>query len=773
MNGIGSKMIRRDARVRATGEVKYTEDFVIPGMLHAVLVRSPLASARIVKIDTTAAKESDGVVCVLTGIDITDRCYGSYLKDQQILASDVVRFVGDPVAMIAATSLAAAKIAAALVQVELDPLPRVFDLVEASSKDSPSVHGNKDNIIDTVEISRGDVKTAFAGAHAVVTTAVETHRVYQGYLEPRVAIAMPKTPGLSIILTTQQPYGVRLEIAQLFDIPIGDVEVLAPALGGGFGGKLHLGLAPQVAAMALATGSPVRIVCERSEDFSTANPRENSIVELSSAVDTGGNILARTCNILLDAGAYAYDTPILNSMAAFYGTGPYGIDSINIKAHAVYSNTCPTGSFRGPTGPQMVFAVETHIDEIAKKLNMDSTEVRRRNFIRKGERGPTGDLMPNETTVEKCMDAVLERLDTFRADAPARSSSDKRLRGYGYACAWWSTLGTPSSASIEMHEDGSATLSTGGTEIGTGTISTTLPEIVASELGISLDRIALRSGSTRDAPFESGSRGSRTLYATGNAALIAVREVVAQIKAEASLLLNASPEDIVLRNARVELSGLARQSTGANESADRSTFSLPLAEVVVSAKMRSGPVVATGRYRAPLTKLQGSTLDNARFARLGDATFHCHGVEIALDEQTGVVEVLRYIAVHEVGKILNPVGARSQVEGGIVQGIGYALTENLQIDENGVVLNDNFHDYRMLTIADTPQSIETVFIESHESATGPFGAKGLGEPPIILPAAAIGSAIREILGSQPMKLPFDPASIADFAEASRKRGLQG
>ncbi|HIF81939.1 MAG TPA: hypothetical protein EYQ05_15555 [Gammaproteobacteria bacterium] len=769
MTGIGSKMIRRDARVRATGEVKFTEDFIVPGKLHTVLVRSPLASARIVNIDTAAAEEMEGVVCVLTSKDVTDRCYGNYLQDQQILASGVVRFVGDPVAMVAATSLPAARKAAAHVHIELDPLPRALDLTAAVSDDSPTVHGQKDNILDSVEISRGEVEAAFLEAHAIVTTRVETHRVYHGYLEPRAVIAIPKSSGLSIIMSTQQPYGVRIEIAQLFDLPIGNVEVLVPAIGGGFGGKLHLGLAPQAVAMALATGKPVQIICERAEDFCTGNPRENSIVELSSAVDAQGRLLGRRCDLLLDSGAYAFDTPILNSMAAFYATGPYEVENINVKARAVYSNTCPTGSMRGPTGPQMVYAVETHIDDIAGELNMDPAEVRRRNFIREGERGPMGELMQAETTAETCMDTVLKRLDSFRADAAQGDLSDPRPRGYGYACAWWSTMGTPSSATIELHEDGSATLSSGGTEIGTGVISTTLPEIVAAELGISSDRVALRSGSTRDAPFESGSRGSRTLFATGNAVLIAARDVVSQIKAEASLLLNLPADSLVLQNGRVEIADLKDLTAGIDESSDIPNSSLPLAEVVVSAKMRSGPVVATGRYRAAYPLLEGSTLDNARFPGLGEPTFHCHGVEIALDEETGRIEVLRYVAVHEAGKILNPVGARSQIEGGIAQGIGYALTENLQVDENGAVRNDNFHDYRMLTIADAPMSIETIFIETHESATGPFGARGLGEPPVILPAAAIGSAIRDILGSQPTKLPFDAASMASFVETTGAR----
>ena len=241
------------------------------------------------------------------------------------------------------------------------------------------------------------------------------------------------------------------------------------------------------------------------------------------------------------------------------------------------------------------------------------------------------------------------------------------------------------------------------------------------------------------------------MFSTGNATLRAVNEVVTQLKEEASEILGVPAESLTLRNGRVE--GVIP-----------SNASLPLAEVVASAKMRNGPVVASARYKARPSEIDGSTLENARVARLGEATFHCHGVEIALDEATGRIEVLRYVAVHDVGRILNPLAARGQVEGGVVQGIGYALYENLETDARGVVRNDNFHDYRIPTIADVPKSIETIFIETNQSATGPFGAKGIGEPPVIIPAAAIGSALRDILGRQPMRLPFDATSMADFLE---------
>ena len=737
---IGAQLIRRDAAERLTGHTTYTEDIRLPGMLYGVLVQSPVAAGQLRGINVDRAVALDGVVKVLTAEDVTDRRYGNYVKDQPIFARERVRFVGEPVAMVAATSLALARRAAAMVEVHIEATTPVVDLHEALTSTEVLVHDRDTNVIEDVHISRGDVDAVFATAHAVVHTEIESHRAHQAYLEPRAVTAAPAPGGFSLIMSTQQPFGVRAQLAELFELPTGAIEVKVPAIGGGFGGKLHLLFAPQAAAMTLATGRPVQLVCSRAEDMVTGTPRENSIVRMSSAVDESGRILARRCDVVLDAGAYAMDTPVLTSMAAFYATGPYRIDTLDIRGRAVYTNTCPTGSFRGPSGPQMVYAAEAQIEDIAQRLGLDPAEVRRRNFLGEGDRGPTGELITLRGTTDECMRVVENRLQQWRqADV---APGDHRRRGYGFACAWWSTLGTPSAATVELHEDGTATLSSGGTEIGTGAISTALPSMVAEELGLRPDRVVLKSGSTRESPYDSGSRGSRTMFATGNATVLAARAVAEQIRNEASRLLEVDPADLVLREGRVEVKGDPESG-------------MTIAEVSASAHLHSGPVVATGRYRAELAPVEGSELRGARFLRLGEPTFHCHGVEIALDEETGRVDVLNFIAVHDVGRVVNPVGARGQVEGGVVQGIGYALTEHLRTNDLGVIVNANFHDYRLPTIADVPPNIETVFIETNRSHTGPFGAKGLGEPPVILPAAAIGSALRDLLGVQPYHLPLD------------------
>jgi CO/xanthine dehydrogenase Mo-binding subunit len=748
-------MLRLDAADRLAGRARYTDDLSPPGMLTLAFVRSPIPAGRIRGVAVDAAAGMDGVVRVLTAADLPDRLYGNTLPDQPILAREVVRYVGEPVAMVAATSRAAAAAAVRAVVLDIEPLPAAIRLEQAMAADAPQIHAGRANVLDTVRIARGDAAAVIADSPHVTTTRVETQRAYQGYLEPRGALAIPADGGLEIVMGSQQPYEVRTVLAGLFDIPLGRIDVRVPAVGGGFGGKLHQGFAPHVAAMALATGRPVKYVCSRDEDMLSANPRENGTVELVSAAADDGRLLALRADVVLDSGAYALDMLGVNAMAAFFASGPYAIEHLDVTARGVYTNTSPTGSYRGPSGPQTVLAIESHLDEVAATLGLDPADVRRRNFIATGERGPAGELITADVTLERCLDTVRERLAAFR-DERARRPADGRRRGYGYACAWWSTLGTPSAATVEMLDDGTAALSTGGAEIGTGAISTALPAIVADVLGIEPADVSLIAGSTARSPFDAGSRGSRTLFANGNATLRAAREVAQILLDEASERLEIDARDLVLRDGRI----VARDAPGT---------SLPLGDVARSARLRSGPAIATARYRAALTSLEGSRLENARAPRLGEPTFHCHGAEIALDEETGRIEVERYVAVQDIGEVLNPTGAIGQVEGGVLQGIGYALLEDLRLDDRGAVATTNLHDYRMPTIADIPESIETILIDGTTAPTGPCGAKGIGEPPVIVPAAAIASALRDITGRSPARLPLDAPTVIEHIQGGLRQ----
>ncbi|MFI0418710.1 xanthine dehydrogenase family protein molybdopterin-binding subunit [Spongiactinospora sp. 9N601] len=749
MTLLGSALHRPDSAAKADGSARYTEDFQPDGLLHCAVVRSPLASARILGVDTARAADVPGVVRILTAADLPDRRWGTVIRDQPVLARDVVRFAGEPIALIAAESKAAANQAAELVELRLDPLPASVTMADALREDAWPVHEGQPNRREAARIRRGDVDACMLDAPFVVTTRIESHRVHQGYIEPRATLAEPDgAGGIAVTTASQAPFVVRQGLAALLDLPMSKISVRVPALGGGFGGKLHLGLAPLAAVTCLATGRPVRVVCSRAEDMRAGNPRENSIVELTSAVDRSGRILARRAVAYLDSGAYAFDTPMIASIAALMGTGPYRVDAIDLAAVPVATNTCPTGSFRGPSGPQMVYAVETHMNEIAAATGLSPTEVRRRNLLRSGDRGPSGELLP-DVTMGECLELAARRLEEWRRDEPTPGRG--RRRGYGLACAWWLTSGAPAGATVTMNEDGTATVTTGGTEIGTGAVVVGVAALVADTLGLPLERVTVRSGSTDVGPYDSGSKGSRTLFGVGNAALMAAEAVAGQLRDEAAEQLEAAPEDLVLADGRVGVRGLPQASVA-------------LADLVVGAINRTGPVVGTGRFRGAPVPLEGSVLDGMRFDAFNEATFHCHAAEIELDPETGRIEVLRYLAVHEIGTVLNPDGARGQVEGGVVQGLGYALSEVLDVGADGTVRNADLVDYRLPTIADVPRQIETVFVAGHPGPSGPRGAKGIGEAPVIIPAAAIGAALRDILGDQPRALPFDPIRVAAFLD---------
>jgi CO/xanthine dehydrogenase Mo-binding subunit len=747
---------RPDAANKTSGAALYTEDIRREGMLFATTVRSPLAAARIVRVGVDAARAGDGVHAVLTADDLPDRRWGTIIQDQPILARDVVRFAGEPIALIAAETPAAAHAAAALVELELEPTEPVVGIAAAFEDGAPEVIPGRPNVGPVARVQRGDVDTAFHEAAHVVRTRIESGRVYQGYIEPRATLAEPGPDGGIIVTTTSQaPFVVRAGLASLLDLPMSKVVVKVPVLGGGFGGKLHLGLAPLAAVLCRATGRPVRIVATREEDMHACNPRQNSVVALESAVDADGLILARRSRVWLDAGAYAFDTPAIASLATLLATGPYRAPAVDLQTWPVYTNTCPTGSARAPSGPEVVYAYETHIAEIADAVGLDAVEVRRRNVLRSGDRGPTGELL-NDVAIEDCLDAVTDRIEQWRRESEGTSPR----RGYGIACGWWTTTGMPSAATVAMNEDGTVMLSTGATEIGTGAIVTGVTSIAAKELGVRAEDIRLVSADTGDTPYDSGSKGSRSLYGPGNAVLQASREAAKLLREEAAEQLEASPDDIVLANGSASVRG------------DPSGPSLPIAKVVQGALNRTGPIIGAGRFKAPAVMLEGSKLEGLFFASLNEATWGAHGVELELDEETGRIRVLRYVAAHDTGPLLNPTGARGQIEGGVVQGLGQALTEVMDVGADGVVRNANFVDYRLPTIVDAPRSIETVMIESHPAATGPLGVKGVGEPPVILPPAAVGAAIRDLLGAQPMRLPVDAISVSEFLDTLAKPVLE-
>lgn len=745
-----SDHVRLDAEAKARGRVRYTEDLHPPGMLHGVVVRSGHAAAVLRAVDVSAAARAPGVVAALGPGDVPAERFGDIVHDEPLLAQGRVHYVGEPVALIAAETLSAARAAAALVTIDYEPVAAAVTLDGALAQGAPEVHPGVPNVGEGAAVRRGDLERAFAEAHAVIETTIRSQRVNHGYIELRSALAEVEPDGrLVVTMPSQAPYAVRKTLARVFGLPLTSVTVRVPAFGGGFGGKLHDGMAPYAAALALASGRPVRVVCSREEELQAANPRENATVTMRSAVAADGRILGRRSVTHLDSGAYAIDTPLIQSLAALHCSGPYDIAAVEGIAIPVATNTQGTGSFRAPTGPELCFAYESHMDDIAERLGLDRVELRRRNLMRTGSRAPSGQVVqtPAAEAALLNIEAIMAAWRASEAELPA----GPWRRGYGVACTWYYTARGPSGANLRVNEDGTVSVHTGATEIGTGAVVAGLRALVAEDLGLRPQDVMLVSGDTDHAPADMGSEGSRTLYGAGNAALRAAAEARRILAETVSDEFEANPDDIVFSEGRVAVAGSPGRS-------------MSIAEAAAAATIRTGPVVGSGRFMNLPWDYDPEAIKQLKVPAFNDPGFHCHAAEIAVDEELGTLKILRYAAVHDTGTVIYRPGVMGQLEGGIVQGIGYALYEEILVDAQGFTRNPNLVDYRLPTVADIPEELTIVTLEDFPSSRGPRGAKGVAESPILLPAATLASAVRDAVGARVTELPLTAERIADALE---------
>lgn len=733
---------RPDAAAKIRGTAPYTADSLPAGTLHVAVVRSTVARGRVTHLDLDFARSMPEVVAVIGPADVPSALFGDVEPDEPVLASDDVRYLGQPIALVAAETRLAADRAAAHVSVEYERLPPVVTLESAIAADAPQVRAGQPNILEPSRLSRGDVKGAFArGDVVVVETTVRTQRANQGYIELRAALAELDHEGrLVITATTQAPFQVRAALARLFDLPLHGVLVRVPAFGGGFGGKLHAGMAPYAAAVTMITRRPSLVICPRDADLQASNPRESSIVTMRSAVTHDGIVVGREVTGYFDSGAYVVDTPYITSMGALQATGPYSIDAVSCAIHAVSTNLQPTGSFRSPSGPQMAFANERHMDDIARRLGKDRLQLRRANFMVDGSRGPTGQFLVSPP-IEECLDAVERQLDAWRAQAAEEPSREGVVQGFASACSWWFTAPGSSSLSVRLEVDGGITVMTGATEIGTGAVVSGVRNLVADAFGVEPMSVRVVTGST-DLPEDFGSEGSRTLYGSGNAALSAA----AQLRAVLAESMEVSPHDLELRDGHVGVVG------------DPESLR-PLGDVVADAQAASGGLIASGRFQASPVAYDPDTADSMLIPNFHEPTFHCQGAWVEVDRDLGQVRVRKYVAAHDVGAVIDPVGLIGQVQGGVVQGLGYALFEDVVTDAEGLTLNANLADYRMPTAGDVPEEIVVIPVTTRPSSEGPRGAKGIGEAPVILPAAVVAAAVEDATSLPLYQLPLVPARV--------------
>ncbi|MDR7422247.1 MAG: xanthine dehydrogenase family protein molybdopterin-binding subunit [Armatimonadota bacterium] len=743
---IGRSVPRLDGFHKATGRFAYGTDVVVAGMLHGRVARSPYPHARIRAIDTSAALATPGVVAVVTGRDLPERRFGALVKDETVLAVDVVRYVGQPVAAVAALAVEAAIEAAARIAVEYDPLPAVDTPEAALRAGAPLVHEawttyvahpqliRAGNVCGAATIAKGDPSRGLADADHVFEDVFTTEPVHQAYLEPRVAIAAWEPPGvLTVHSNTQLPFEAQTVLADLLGIPPGRVRVITTGIGGAFGGKLRVGVEHIAAVLAQRVGRPVRIVLTMAEEFAAAYPRHAMRITLRTGVRRDGTIVAKEAHALLDAGAFGGSSPGLPSVATLVLAGPYRIPHLSIEATSVYTHKQNFGSYRAPTGPQCAFAVESQMDMIARRLRLDPLEFRLRNIVRDGDEGPSGQVFGKVS-----LEAALRKA----AAAIGWGHRRQPHHGKGLACSWWTTTGGPSAVYARLHADGTATLATGCAEIGTGAL-TAVAQIFADDLGLPVENVTLISADTLATPYDHGAQGSRSTFAVGNAARAAAADIRRQVLGLAAEVLEARVSDLDLRDGRVYVRGTPSRQ-------------VELGDVVRLAMQRHGGLVSSGTFVAPATPYKTDCVSGHFYPAFHAPSFHAHAAEVVVDPETGTVRALRYVVAQDVGKAINPRLIEGQIEGGVVQGLGQALRERIAY-QGAYPLVHNFSDYALPRCGDVPQ-ITSILIEE-PSDSGPHGARGVGEPPIITPPAAIANAVHDAVGARVTDLPLSPERV--------------
>ncbi len=737
--------IRPDGKEKVTGTGRYTADLTLPGQLVAKFRYTDHTHARILRIDTSKARVLPGVLAVVTHEDVPDVLYGGMVQDRRLFAKDTVRFEGDIVAGVAATTAEIAEQAAALIEIEYEPLPVVTDFEAALADDAPLVHpewesyqgdeslGRDRNTLGYSTIVQGDADAAMATADVVVQGRYVTDPVQGVPIEPRAVVAQWQGDKVTVWTSTQVPYAARAGVAHTLQIPESHVRVVVPLLGGGFGAKCDFHFEGHVAALARAARRPVKLVFSRREEFfAVGHRREGMVIELQTGARADGTLVAHKARLVLDKGAYCGEGGFFAQMAAMHALGPYEHEAVFVESSLVYSNNQPSSSIRAPTAPQVCWALEQHLDELAAALGIDPVELRRRTLIEEGSVTATGQVLERiamKETLEKAVELI-----GYGQELPA----DEAI---GVACGWWPCFAANSGAYVKLNPDGTGTIVTGAQENGTGAVMA-MPTYAAEQLGMRPEDFSILYQDTDAAPWDMGSCGSQTTFNSGRAVIAAAVEVREQLLDAAAEKLEASRDDLELSGGLVRVKGSPDKAVTIADLAGSGTFH--------------------GKGAGELPEAPPAPAEGC-VGRLGLESFHApqliaHAVRVKVDRDTGVARVLQVAAAHDCGRILNRLGADGQVYGGVVMGIGQALSEGTQLDAEGRHLNAHLTDYKLVTASDAPQ-MDIAWIETDTPNAGPKGSKGVGEPPCVPTAGAVANAIAKVIGTRVRALPMTPERV--------------
>ncbi|MGI5459204.1 xanthine dehydrogenase family protein molybdopterin-binding subunit [Streptomyces sp. CA-249302] len=759
---VGADVPRRDAEDKIRGWTQFTVDRAHKRMLYAAIRRADVPAARIVRIDTAPARAMPGVHAVVTAADAPG-LYGVGVADHPLFADGVVRYHGEPLVAVAAETLPQARAAAAAVEVELTPLPAHLTMADALAPGAREIHpdwasyeelvagGTRcGNVAWEATVVRGDTDAAFARADVVVVESrYSSGRQNQTPLEPRACTVWTEDGRLVVETSTQNPWAVRNGTARMLGIRPADVRVVVPPVGGGFGMKFELSIEPVAALLARASGRPVRLELSREEEMRTALSRENADIWMRSAVTRDGEIVGREAVVLMDCGAYGGEQTFLTSMTAHTLGANYRLGSVRMVSRAVYTNTAPTGAFRACNGTYNTFALERHTDEICAAIGMDRHEFRRRAVLGDGDLGATGQVFEGDV-----LGPMLDRMRALRAARPASARPRPgELYGRATAVGTWFIFVGPSAATVNVNPDGTATLVTSGVEIGSGSTQQAIPQLVADSLGIPFEDVVVRAADTDAAGFDLGVGGGRTTVSVGAASAAACEDVKAKVARVAADLLGADVDDI-------------RIGPGAIRVAGDSARSVTLAQVAAHAQALTGPLAGTGSFTGRGTPALPGCAAGHMIEAVDLPVFAVHDCEVAVDPDTGHVRVLAYRVVQDVGRAINPRAIRGQIQGGVVQGLGYALHETVTFTADGQVAQSGFETYRVPLAGDAV----AVDVDLYEGAPsmGPRGAKGAGEVPILNVAAAVACAVADATGGPMNRIPLTPPTVCALADGLDK-----
>jgi len=752
---VGSNIRRIDGVEKVAGQAVYAGDLRLPGMVYAKVLRSPVAHARIRRIDASNACALPGVLAVVTrdNLNVVANSFGVYVRDQQIIATDKVRYAGDMVAAVAATDAGTAEEAIKLIDVDYDELRAVFTIEDALADGAPLVHetleGRKDpgygrggfhivhdnsNICFHFRHQRGDVEDGFRNSDFVFEDAFSFPSAQHYPMEPHVCVAHFDSELLTVWSATQSPFPVRQELARVFGLPFSAVRVIVPYVGGGYGAKSGIKTEGIAACLSRMCGRPVRLAFGADEAFKTlCQPRAQMTVK--TGVKKDGAFVARHCEVYLNGGAYANSGPSVTEKAGYRAHGPYRVPCLLTNAYSVYTNTVPAGAFRGFGGPQVAFAYETHIDMIAQRLDMDPYDLRMKNLLDKGESFSEGDT-PVDCDLKAGLKQVADAIGWSSRKKNGTGSGSKK-KGIGIATAMKDGGGTnkPANAAVKIFNDGSVLLSTGSVEVGQG-MRTAFLQVVAEELSVPTDEVRVAALDTHYTPFDKGTNASSATSIMGRAVLQATRDARAQFIQAAASVFRASEQQIRLENGTAVCGE------------QKLTF-----REVMQRHFQDTEGEIWGRGFFKVRKDENIPLGSpSPFWEIG-----LGAAEVEVDADTGEVKVLRYVSLTDAGKMINPLQCHAQDEGAAVFGLGQALFEDLAY-QDGQLVNGSLVDYRLPRFTDLPDSF-TTFIMEGGGGPGPYGAKGMGEGGILAVAPAIGNAVYAATGIRLQAVPLTPEMV--------------